>query len=667
MNRLEYDKWIWRDSDIASCVTYGEISPVGERLGYGTMEAEVKSEDSSFLRYRKNRPVKLYLGGVLSGVYYLQSIERLGPKLYRLSAIDAIGLLAAQKHYGGIYTGQTAESVIREVCGNVNVEITPDAAKERVFGWLPIATRRDNLQQILFATGYAVRMAASGALEIKPLNGKVSSEIRKISADATASYPAPVTKVVLTEHQFIKDDTVEAETLFEGENDGEIIQFDEPCHSLSAEGFTLTESGANYAIVTGTAPGKLVGKPYVHVKREIVRVLDAEADENEASYEDATLISAINADAAADRLEEFLLNQNTVQASIRLNGERPGDVVNILHPFDREMMEAFIESADVTVSGSVKAALSCRIGYLPPASSAFTHSAILTSDGNWTVPDGVKRIRLVLCGGGDGGEKGEDGEKGQNGTPIEPQYNNLGQFQGVTQGTSGKGGAGGAGGKGGKGGKIRNVYSVKLEAAQTVSVKIGAGGAADGGKGGDTVVTIGGKSWSSKDGQTSEYGYTDLLTGKTYGTAGIDGLNGGKGGDGASTKGQIPGGDGQDVGEYRGGIGAYPGFIGNMTNQVLPGGGGGAAFGENGQNVKDNGSNNGNGGRGGNAITSTEGANIPGAGGNGGNGGGGGGAGGGGWYEGGGSWNQSYRGYGAAGGKGSEGKPGASGFVIIFW
>lgn len=123
--------------------------------------------------------------------------------------------------------------------------------------------------------------------------------------------------------------------------------------------------------------------------------------------------------------------------------------------------------------------------------------AVLTEDGNWTVPAGVTAIDIVLVGGGDAGTDGEDATAGYSGN--------------TAWSVSGAPGAGGAGGK-------IFVAKITVTPGAALSATIGAGGVAPGGAGGDTTFA----GYSSADGE-SLGGYADFANGVVYGKDGLQG------------------------------------------------------------------------------------------------------------------------------------------------
>lgn len=128
--------------------------------------------------------------------------------------------------------------------------------------------------------------------------------------------------------------------------------------------------------------------------------------------------------------------------------------------------------------------------------------AIIAEDGVWTVPEGTRKIRVVLVGGGEGGRNEASGSAGNRCT-----YNTSTKTY-----TPGAGGAGGkTGGAKGNGGKILEVMK-DVTPGDTFQIRVGVAGTSGGGIGGDTTF---GDS-SSAAGAISSTGYTELVSGVTY-------------------------------------------------------------------------------------------------------------------------------------------------------
>lgn len=505
-NKIVYGKWTFEGRKIKSGNLYIASSLLSTSLEANTFSAVVESADKTLSNFERNTPLAYYYNDTPRGVFYVQDIERIGPNLYKISATSVIGILSEGQHYGGIYTGQTAEEIIAEICTSVPYYIQQKYKNIKLYGWLPIASPRDNLAQVLLAIGATVSTDFEGYLRIEGLWNGVIGELGKnrLYQGPAVNYGAKVTEVAVTEHQYVEGG--EEKQLWEGTaQNGDIITFDEPMYSLNVSGVEILESGANYAKVSA-GTGTLAGRPYIHNTREIRKEVSTSGTPNVKTVKNATLISLVNSNAVAQRLADYYKYTSTIKGKAVYRGESPGYRLSTYDPYDREQVNACLQSASVTISSVLAADETLLVGYVPPQieeEEILEYHELLTEDGEWTVPENTYSVRAILIGGGQGGAKGKSGTNGTGGGNGSP-------------GQSGKSGDGGAGGEGGK------IYDVELDVTpgQKFSVHIGTGGDKNGGLGGDT--TFG--NYSSASGTTNQYGYTDLVTGTVYATSGEKGM-----------------------------------------------------------------------------------------------------------------------------------------------
>ena len=657
MNKIQFDKWTFTDDQIIQGGCYLSRSMLSSSLEVNTLDVDVHNTDHSIKNFVVDTPVAYLKDDKRVASFYLQDIERISRNQYSIHAVSFAGVLDNQTHYGGIYTGQTVGEVVPQICGSIPVYVASNVASIKLYGWLPIASRRENLAQVLFAISATVATDDTGAEWIQGLEPEKKRDVTEDETEESASveYTSPAIDVIVLEHQYTEGK--EEITLFEGTTSaGDIITFSEPCHSLVASGFTITEQGANYAIVS-SGSGKLTGKKYVHSTREVKgkRTTQPQADgENESKVrvEDATLVSLVNSRAVADRLADYYACAERIVADVAYQADDAGDVLSQYHPYDGNMVQTCIESLDITLSGKLLAKMTSLVGYIPPDISQIEYYdtfEILTGTGTWTAPKGAKNARAVLIGGGDGGTNGKDGTGGTNGH--------------VTGNPSaeGKGGKGGEPGTPGNGGKI---LQIEIDATQSYAYKSGAGGAV--GELG-TATTFG--VFSSANGTANDNGYTDIINKKTYARKGFPGVAGGDGGDAEN--------NGDDVETWKGGQGGEKDTLDGYS--ANGGGGSGAAKGSNGNDGTDGYMDRwstGNpdnpygylasGGRGGKGADAVSPDFYPeyGSGGSAGHGGGGGGGGG---TANGSSDTSSNDGRGGDGGAGSTGTPGKPGCVIVYY
>lgn len=534
MNQIIYSKWVFEDDDIRSAQIYRATSLIADSLEPNTLNATVRCSDSSILEFEQDTRLTYVHSTDLPAYFYIQDITRTGPDEYAISAMSAIGrLIHGEQHYGGIYTGQTVGQVIPEICGPVPCVVKTNLQDVQIYGWLPIASRRDNLAQVLFAVGAWIRDDLDGVLHIERLWDGYTANITQaqIYQGPSMSYGAKVTQVVVTEHQYVQGG--EEVTLFEGQSQqGDIITFSEPAYNLRASGFSILESNANYAKITA-GNGTLIGSAYIHNTRQISADVSQAAEPNVVTVSDATLVSLVNSSDVAQRLAQYYACLATFDGDILPGQQLDGNVVGIYDPFDRQMVQACLKSLDIKISGTLKATVSALVGFKPPQvddSQTLDERIVLTGSGTYQIPAGTTLIRYVLISGAQGGHCGQKG--GDVGTSPSVSWSDPtwgDQYRGCGLADGGVGGEGGAPGAGAR--ILEGTLDISDIESIPYSCGLGGLGAAydpddpDGAAGSDTELGAA----TTAGAQAPEDGYTDPITGKKYGGIGDQGIPGGKG------------------------------------------------------------------------------------------------------------------------------------------
>jgi hypothetical protein len=524
------------DMRLDYCSSFQEVALDESSLSFDTVSVEVCTTTigAQLSALPNNTPIIVYRGGEIKARFVSSGVSRIGPVTYQLTGRSPMGALTGMVHTGGIYTGQTVEEVVKEICGNIPSLIKSVYAGVKLYGWLPYAdgkerSARDNLAQVLFAIGAYLRTDLNGVLRIEPLWDGTASliEVDRSYTGGTVKYDSPISAVTVTEHQYVAG--TETKELFSGTaQNGDIITISEPMHSLSATGFTILESGANYAkISAGT--GALTGKAYIHNTRLITQPVTAGAAENVKSVTDATLVSLVNSYAVAKRLADYYRCRETITNDIVSGHEKPGHVVSVYHPYDKKMVSACIQSLDTTMSATLKSSMEALVGFTPaqPESAEyFDERVLLTGSGTWTPPEGAEALTVVLIG------DGQDGTAGQNGEGVALTGQTIpntcsGSFPSAPAGKGGKAGAPGSGGK---------IFQITIDITPGMSFSYATS------QNGEAVFG----SHSSAEGSASASGYYDDVTGKTYARQGAVGYGG------------APGASGGSVAGYKGGYGYKP-------------------------------------------------------------------------------------------------------------
>lgn len=537
-------------------------------------------------------------GGSQQSLWYPSSMEHIGEEFYMLNLTSSLGRLLRMAHKGGIYTGQTAQTIIDDICGPVPHYIDPTFRDTALYGHLPnlspsgengaeMGSAKDNLLQVLFALNATVRDDAEGVLRIGNLSTGVASVLDEDCVFRNTTrirYELPVTSVTVLEHQYIAGG--ETVTLFEGTTTaGQIIVFEQPMSNLDSQGFEILASNANYAVLSAGS-GTLTGQAYIHTTREVTRAVSEATIPNPVRIEDATLVSLTNSATVVQRLAEYYAHRSWIECEASIIYEDAGDVVSVWDTLSKAMRQACIERISPLRSSNImRGTISALIGYTPWQETPFVDQRVLlTGSGTFTVPTGVTQITVVLIGGGGGGNGGTNGADGT----ANSWAGRVDLHNHTFSANAGAGGEGGVGGLAGTAGKILRL-ELTVTPGQTFAYSCaaaGAAGAANGGAGTNGGETTFG-AYSSAGGSVSASGYTDVTTGITYalpGAVGMDGGNGGKGG--SASSGSASDGDaGADVGSYSGGDGGasayskYSGPTGKIKSTYANGGagGGGAA------------------------------------------------------------------------------------------
>lgn len=561
MNKIVYGSLTFTDAEIVDGEIYQALSLMCDVLEIGTLEVDLYIRDpavwAALESFKRNDKLLYYHDDKLRGTYYIESVDRTGKYTFTIKANDAIALLEQSSHFGGIYTGQTVAELVKDIC-NIPYSVQTRFAEVKMYGWLPIDTRRANLAQVLFAVGASAKVDQQGTLRIEALwNGDAQNipESRVFMGDSV-KYEAKVSEVVVLEHQYVKSQ--EEETLYEGStNDGDVIRFDEPMHSLTASGFTIKESGANYAVLSGGS-GSLTGKRYSHTTKTVSMPVDTTEIPKTVEVEDATLVSLTNSAQVAERLASYYKSYQKITHDVIYNEESPGDVVTFKHPYSGDTFGC-IKDASISIGGRLRSSETVANEYRPRYDNkaiVLDQKVILTGSGQWTPPEGVTEVRAVLISGGGKGNPGSPGggfsSQDVDETDQWSIYGTWSQGQTESRNPSASGSlpsqSAGDGGEGGEAGIPGKVYETTLavEPGKPISFSCGAAGTVAGEAGADT--TFG--DLTSADGGILPSGYTDVTTGITYAKYGDAGVKGGRGG--------AVGQQGESVAGVEGGYGATP-------------------------------------------------------------------------------------------------------------
>ena len=366
---------------------YNETSLLEDELSIDTMKIRVRSINTSYPLHNfiYGSQVTFYKNDALYGKYYLVSVERQTKNEYILNVQSSIGLLDDTMHYGGVYSGEYASAIIQDIIGGKIAYTEHNIfSKIKVYGWLPVATRRENLKQLLFAVGGCVKKK-NGDVYFTTLTVDAPKVIpeNKVFDTGKITYDSPASRIEVVEHQFSKVDSVPSEEVYSGEivgssfvtpkgysvSDAALVTWDKPYHSLTFSNCTLlnNEKGVNYAVVSSSGSATISGKPYIHSKMIVSR--DKEnytGKEKVAKIENATLVTLANSNSVADKVMAYYDSPCTLSGAIVMDGEKPLDNITMPNQFEEENT-GMIKSIEGTLGKQItRGELELRIGYNPP-------------------------------------------------------------------------------------------------------------------------------------------------------------------------------------------------------------------------------------------------------------------------------------------------------------
>ena len=366
---------------------YNETSLLEDELSIDTMKIRVRSINTSYPLHNfiYGSQVTFYKNDALYGKYYLVSVERQTKNEYILNVQSSIGLLDDTMHYGGIYSGEYASAIIEDIIGGKIAYTEHNIfSKIKVYGWLPVATRRENLKQLLFAVGGCVKKK-NGDVYFTTLTVDAPKAIpeNKVFDTGKITYDSPASRIEVVEHQFSKVDSAPSEEIYSGEivgssfvtpkgysvSDAALVTWDKPYHSLTFSDCTLlnNEMGVNYAVVSSSGSATISGKPYIHSKMIVSRDKENyEGKEKVAKVENATLVTLANSNSVAEKVMAYYNSPCTLSGAIVMDGEKPLDNITMPNQFEEENT-GMIKSIEGTLGKQItKGELELRIGYNPP-------------------------------------------------------------------------------------------------------------------------------------------------------------------------------------------------------------------------------------------------------------------------------------------------------------
>lgn len=300
-------------------VTEG-VSVISDDVEINTLDFTLDNSDDIDFIFQEKQPVSAYDGAKLIGVFYIKSSSRSSERLYDVSCQDALGILDDEPFAAAVYSSKNAKELITSILGaHFTLDFDPALEDETVTGYIPDCTKREALQQIVFALRATIDTSASRGVRVRRLT---AASPATIPLDRTYTGGSVETAAVVTE-----------------------IRVTAHSYSASGSGESVEVGGTTYYHTTSVT-SKTNPNATTQTKPNVIEVRDA------------TLVNSDNVAAVAQHVFDYYMRRQTHSVKIVMDKEAPGDYVQTTTPWGTKITGT-ITSMDIRLSGI--AAAECKI------------------------------------------------------------------------------------------------------------------------------------------------------------------------------------------------------------------------------------------------------------------------------------------------------------------
>lgn len=274
--------------EIRSAVITGEMSLSGLELPESSLSWTLESRGSVDFMFQTRQAVQVEHDASMIGTYYITKANRSADRTYSIKCRDAFGVLGDVQYPGSAHLGGVSALALLTGIVDGAFEIVNDCADVTLTGVLKAMTKREAVQQVLFAWG--VNAAVTG-------DGKIH-----IFQPPTAAQPIPEDRI----YQGGKVETAAIVTAVK----------------VTSHAFTLAENGSTE--INGVRYND--ARTVFTVDNPAVSATDKA---NVVTVENATLVSSSNVQAVANRLYDHCMKRDTYNGNIVWDGESLGDCLSL--------------------------------------------------------------------------------------------------------------------------------------------------------------------------------------------------------------------------------------------------------------------------------------------------------------------------------------------------
>lgn len=298
--------------ELRSASLTNEMDESAIELPASTFTWELDSREDVDYMFQLKQPVEVWNGGRLIGVYYIDGSSRKDQRIYDIDCNDAIGVLSEMQFSGAAYLeGISAKELLETLAAPFSVEYAPGVEDTTLKGVLTDQTRREAIQQVIFAWGVCLATDGGSSLRVfnQPTEPKVIPKNRTFLGTSVET-SAIVTKVNVIAHTYTANSDG-------GFKIGDVAYKDtETVYSVSNPDVTATDR------------------------------------ENIKEIANATLISTDIGQVTAQRVYDFYSKRDTNSAQIVYEGEKLGDCVSIYTPWGT-LVSGNIRKMQIKLSNTV--------------------------------------------------------------------------------------------------------------------------------------------------------------------------------------------------------------------------------------------------------------------------------------------------------------------------
>ena len=262
--------------------------------------------------FQLKQPVEVWNSDNLLGVYYINASSRVAKRVYDIDCHDALGVMSESQFDGEAYlSGVRAKTLLETLCAPFVVEYAEGVTDKTLKGILAAQTKRDAIQQVIFAWG--VCLATDGGSKLRVFTLPDAATVipqNRTFVGASVDTASIVTAVKVTAHTYAE--------------------------------------GSNGSVQIGGASYKDTETVYT-VNNPNVTAADRQ---NVVEITGATLVSTDIGQSTAQRVYDYYQKRDTVSAKIVYAGEHLGDKISIYTPWGT-LVSGHLKKMEITLSNTV--------------------------------------------------------------------------------------------------------------------------------------------------------------------------------------------------------------------------------------------------------------------------------------------------------------------------